>query len=454
MTEGSITKNILFFALPLMLSSVLQLLYNAADVIVVGKFAEDGLTSLAAVSSTNSLITLITNVAIGLSVGVNVLIARHIGAKNTERADRALHTAATVAIASGIFTCIVGFLICGKALEWMGTPDDVIEKSTLYLRIYFLGSPALIIYNFGSASLRSAGDTTRPLIFLTISGLVNVVCNLLFVIVFNMDVAGVATATIMSQYISATLVVLALKKGQGFLLLNFKKICFDKREFKDIVILGIPAAIQSSCFSISNVAIQSGVNSFKNAAVNAGSGAAGSIEGFVYVVMNAFYHAALTFTSQNIGARKPRRIPKIIFSSCFLSTMFWLICVAIIFTIPETLLGFYTDDPDAIKIGVERFNYVALPYILCGIMEISTGVLRGSGHSISAMIISIVGVCGIRIVWIYTVFQVYHSFGMLYLCYTVSWAPVIVANFIAFYFIYKKNLKPLELPDEQAVSVK
>lgn len=449
MTEGPVTKNILAFALPIMLSGILQLLYNAADLIVVGMFSDD--SSVGAIGSTSSLVTLITNFAIGLSVGVNIIIARHIGAKDPRRADRALHTAATVAIISGLLTCLVGFFISRQALEWMGATDNLIDKSEIYLQIYFLGAPALVVYNFGSAALRSAGDTTRPLIFLTISGIVNVVFNLVFVIIFNMDVAGVALATIISQYLSAFLVVWALKKGQGMLFLNFKSICFDKREFGEIIRLGIPAAIQGAMFSISNVIIQSGVNSFGKDYVVDGSAAASSIEGFVYTVMNAFYHAAMTFTSQNIGARKPSRIPKVIISSCFLSFISWAVVASIVLLFPKPLIHLYINDPQAVNIAIERFHIVTAFYILCGIMEISTGVLRGSGYSIASMIISIIGVCGLRVVWVFTVFQRFHTFGILYWSYPVSWIPVIIANFAVFAVIYKKKLKPLSLEASKTI---
>lgn len=441
MLEGPLTKNLFAFALPVMLSGILQLLYNAADVVVVGKFA--GHTSLAAVGSTGSLVTLITNLAIGLAVGVNIIIARHIGAKDSERADRALHTSATLAIIIGIATALVGIFISRQALIWMDSPHDVIDKSTLYLKIYFLGAPALVVYNFGAMALRSAGDTTRPLYFLTFSGLVNVSLNLVFVIVFHMDVAGVATATIVSQYISAFLVVWALKKGQGCLHLKLSRLCFDKREFGEILRLGIPAAIQGATFSISNVIIQSGVNSFDDSLIVAGNAAAGSIEGFIYTIMNCFYHAAMTFTSQNIGARQPERIPKIITRSCLLSFSFWAVVTAIVLTFPEALLGIYTDEPVAIEYGVQRFHLVAMTYILCGIMEISTGILRGAGYSIVSMLISIFGVCGIRMVWVFTVFKAFHEYNVLYMCYPVSWIPVIIANFTMFAIIYKKKLKPM-----------
>jgi putative MATE family efflux protein len=440
MTEGPITTRLLLFSIPIMLSGVLQLLYNAADVVVVGKFA--GHTSLAAVGSTSSLVTLITNLALGLSVGVNIIIARHIGAKDSERSHKALHTAATVAIFAGFLTAVVGFFISRTALELMGSPDDVIDKSTLYLKIYFLGAPASVIYNFGSAALRSAGDTTRPLYFLTASGLVNVILNLVFVIVFHMDVAGVALATIISQYISAFLVVMALKKGQGMLLLRFSSVCFDKKEFAEIIRLGIPAAIQGATFSISNVIIQSGVNSFDDSLIVAGNSAASNIEGFIYTVMNAFYHSTMTFTSQNIGAKKPERIPKIILRASVLCAISWAIITAVVLGFSEELLGLYTDEAGAVAIGVERLNLVAATYILCGIMEISTAVLRGSGYSIVSMIISIIGVCGIRIFWVLAVFPTFHEFKTLFMCYPLSWTPVIITNFIAFAIIYKKKLLP------------
>ena len=441
MLEGPLTKNIFAFALPVMLSGLLQLLYNAADIVVVGKFA--GHTSLAAVGSTTALVTLITNLALGLSVGVNIIIARHIGAKNSERANRALHTSATLAIIIGIATSLVGIFVSRQALIWMGSPADVIDKSALYLKLYFLGSPALVAYNFGAAALRSAGDTTRPLYFLTFSGLVNVSLNLVFVIFLHMDVAGVAIATIISQYISAFLVIGALKKGQGCLVFDLSSICFDKNEFLEIVRLGIPAAIQGATFSISNVIIQSGVNSFDDSLIVAGNAAASSIEGFVYTVMNAFYHAAMTFTSQNIGARQPERIPKIIIRSIFLSFISWAIVTGIILVFPEPLLGLYTNEPVAISYGIQRFYIVSLSYILCGIMEISTGVLRGSGYSVVSMLISIFGVCGIRMLWVFTIFKKFHEYNVLYMCYPVSWTPVIIANFTVFAIIYKKKLKSM-----------
>ncbi len=439
MTDGPIIKNLWKFAFPVMLSGILQLLYNAADIIVLGRFS--GHTSLAAVGSTSSLITLITNFAIGLSVGVNVIIARHIGSDDPERTDKALHTAATVAVFSGLISFIIGFFISHQALEWMGSPSDVIDKSTLYLKIYFIGVPASIIYNFGSAALRSAGDTTRPLWFLTISGIINVVLNLIFVIVFHLDVAGVAIATAVSQYVSAILVVIALIKGQGYLIFRFKSICFDRREFAEIIKLGIPAAIQGMTFSVSNVILQSAVNSFDSSLVIAGNSAASNVESFIYTVMNSFYHASMTFTSQNIGAHKANRIPKIIFSSCFLSFISWFVITSVVLTFPKTLLGFYTSEPAAIRIGIQRFNLVAMTYILCGIMDISTGVLRGSGYSLASMIISIVGVCGVRIVWIFTVFKRIHTFNVLFMCYPLSWLPVIIANFLFFFYIYRKKLK-------------
>lgn len=439
MLEGSLTKNLFLFSAPLMLSGILQLLYNAADIVVVGQFS--GYQSLAAVSSTSSLISLITNIAMGMSVGVNIILARHIGAKNVGRVNRALHTAATLSIVIGLITALVGFFVSRWALELMGSPADVIDKSTLYLKIYFLGTPASIIYNFGSAALRSSGDTTRPLFFLTASGLVNVSLNLVFVIFFKMDVAGVALATIISQYLSAILVISALRKGHGLLVLNLSSMCFDKAEFREIVRLGIPAAVQSTTFSLSNVIIQSAVNSFGSSAVIAGNGAASNIENFIYTVMNAYYQATMTFTSQNLGAGKIDRIPKIIPRAAMLTIASWGVVTSLVMLFPEQLLNFYTNEPAAIAKGIERFHLVAATYVLCGIMEISTGVLRGLGHSIVPMIISIVGVCGIRILWVLTVFQKHHTFKVLFMSYPLSWIPVTLANFILFFIVFKKLKK-------------
>ncbi len=434
--SGSITKNLALFAIPLMLSSILQLLYNAADIIVVGRFS--GHEALAAVGSTSSLINLIVNFFIGLSIGVNVLIARHIGARDHHRAQRALHTAATISVIVGLFAGALGFFISEWALKAMDSPADVIGKATLYLKIYFLGTPANIIYNFGSATLRASGDTTRPLYFLTFSGLVNVVLNLVFVIYFGMDVAGVALATIISQYVSAILVVMCLKKSTGYCNLRFSSMCFDKKEFFEIIKLGLPAAIQSSLFSLSNVTIQSSVNSFDSSMIVAGNSAASNIEGFVYVAANSFYHAVMTFISQNFGARKIERVIPILKKGIILAVSSSIALGALVLLFADNFVSIYTSENEAISVGVDRLMIIVSTYFLCGVMEISSGALRGLGHSLLPMITTTLGACGFRILWVYTVFAQFKSLDVLFLSYPISWIMVLAANFICFAFVYKK----------------
>ncbi len=434
--NGPIYKNILLFTLPLMLTSVLQLFYNAADIVVVGRFAGD--ESLAAVGSTSSLTNLIVNFFIGLSIGVNVLVARHIGARDMHRAQRTVHTAATVALAVGIFAGLLGFFISRPALVLMKSPADVIDKATLYLKIYFLGTPANIIYNFGSAILRASGDTTRPLYFGTVSGILNVVLNLVFVLVFKMDVAGVALATIISQYLSAILVIMSLKNNTGFCNLRISSMCLDRRELSEIVRLGIPASIQSSMFSVSNITIQSAVNSFDSAVILAGNSAASNIEGFVYIMANSFYHAVMTFISQNVGAKKHERIVPILVKGTTLAVIASISLGAIVLLNADTLTGIYTDAPEAIEASVLKMNIIVSTYFLCGIMEILAGALRGLGYSLVPMLNTIVGVCVFRIVWIFTIFEKHHTLFSLFMCYPFSWVLTLVANLIYFVFAYKK----------------
>ncbi len=434
--NGPICKNILLFTLPLMLTSVLQLFYNAADIVVVGRFAGD--ESLAAVGSTSSLTNLIVNFFIGLSIGVNVLVARHIGARDMHRAQRTVHTAATVALTVGIFAGLLGFFISRPALVLMKSPADVIDKATLYLKIYFLGTPANIIYNFGSAILRASGDTTRPLYFGTVSGILNVVLNLIFVLVFKMDVAGVALATIISQYLSALLVIMSLKNNTGFCNLRISSMCLDRRELSEIIRLGIPASIQSSMFSVSNITIQSAVNSFDSAVILAGNSAASNIEGFVYIMANSFYHAVMTFISQNVGAKKHERIVPILLKGTTLAVIASISLGAVVLLNADTLTRIYTDAPEAIESSVLKMNIIVSTYFLCGIMEILAGALRGLGYSLVPMLNTIVGVCVFRIVWIYTIFEKHHTLFSLFMCYPFSWVLTLVANLIYFVFAYKK----------------
>ena len=355
MCSGAILPKLLQFALPLMLSSVLQLLFNAADIVVVGRFAGDN--SLAAVGSTTSLINLLVNFFIGLSVGANILTARFYGANDYERLHQTVHTSMLLSLISGIFLAIVGFFFSGTLLVWMQSPASVRDLASLYLRIYFWGMPATLIYNFGAALLRAAGDTRRPLYYLFLAGILNVVLNLILVIVFHMDVAGVAIATVFSQCVSAFLVVRCLlhETGGVHLVLNHLRIWPER--LKDILQVGLPAGLQSVLFSLSNVVIQSSINSFGEVVV-AGSAAAANIEGFVYVAMNSFYQANISFTSQNLGAGRYDRIrPILLRSMCCVTIIGLFISLSAVFLGPQ-LLGIYSDNPAVITAGMDRLSIV------------------------------------------------------------------------------------------------
>ena len=436
MCNGPLFGKVLLFSLPLMLSGILQLLYNAADVAVVGRFA--GSESLAAVGSTGALINLIINLFIGLSVGASVVVARNLGAHNFSKVQDSVHTAVAISLVAGVVTMLIGVSLSKVFLSLMDTPADVINLATLYMRIYFIGMPGLMVYNFGAAVLRAMGDTMRPLFFLTISGIINVLLNLLFVCVFHMNVAGVALATIISQYISAILVVICLLKLENSCRVNIKKIAFHKTELSEMVKVGLPAGIQSSLFSVSNVLIQSSINSF-GSTVMAGNAAAGNIEGFTYTSMNSVYQAAITFTSQNVGAKKPERISRVAAVSLIIVTAVGLMMGSLSYFGGETLLRIYSTDAAIIPYGITRLRYICLPYFLCGVMEIFVGLLRGMNCSTIPMFVSIFGSCVFRIIWIYTVFRIYRSPETLYIAYSISWALCAGVHFIC-YLIIKKHL--------------
>ncbi len=436
MCNGPLFGKVLIFSLPLMLSGILQLLYNAADVAVVGRFA--GSESLAAVGSTGSLINLMINLFIGLSVGASVIVARNLGARNFHKAHNAVHTAIAISLVAGAVTLAIGVSFSKVFLSLMDTPNDVIDLATLYMRIYFIGMPGLMVYNFGSAILRAMGDTVRPLWFLTISGLVNIILNIIFVCVFHMDVAGVALATIISQYISAVLVVICLLKLDNCCHLNIKEISFHKSEVVEMLKVGLPAGIQSSLFSVSNVLIQSSINSF-GSTVMAGNAAASNIEGFTYTSMNSIYQAAITFTSQNVGAKKPERISRVAVVSLFVVTAVGLLMGGISYLGGEFLLKIYSTDTAIIPYGMIRLRYICLPYFLCGVMEVFVGLLRGMNCSTIPMIVSVFGSCVFRVFWVYTAFRAYPSQETLYIAYTISWALCSAIHFIC-YIIIKKRL--------------
>ena len=441
MCSGPILGKLLTFTIPLIFSGILQLLFNAADVIVVGRFA--GSQSLAAVGSTTALINLMINIFIGLSVGVNVIVARYYGAKREKDVQDTIHTAMALSIVSGLFLIIVGQLLSRPMLELMGTPDDVIDKSTIYMRIIFIGMPANMIYNFGSAILRAVGDTKRPLYFLTAAGVINVVLNLFFVIMFQMDVAGVALATAISQAISACLVILCLMESEGGLKLHLKALKIHRSKFRQIIHVGLPAGMQGAVFSISNVLIQSSVNSFGSVAM-AGNTTSQNIEGFIYNAMNAVYQANLSFTSQNFGGKKYSRINRIMVTCLGVVTAVGLGMGIPAYLCGHALIRIYSSDPEVIVYGMRRLVVFGTTYFLCGIMDTMVGSIRGLGYSVMPMCVSLLGACGLRIVWIFTVFQVYHNLTVLYLSYPFTWIVTATAHMICFYIVRRK------LPREDA----
>ena len=456
MLNGALLPKLMMFSLPLALTGILQLLFNAADVIVVGKFA--GSTSLAAVGATSALINLLTGAFIGISVGVNILVARYIGCRDDAGVSRAVHSAITLSLLLGVVTFLLGFFLSTPMLELMKTPKDVLPLSSLYLRIYFLGIPGTIMYNFGAALLRAFGDTKRPMLFLTISGIVNACLNLFFVIVCGMSVDGVATATVISQYISLFLVVRCLRRSEGLSHLELKSIRLDREESLRMIQIGLPAGLQSTLFSIANVLIQSSVNSF-GASVVAANTAAASIEGFVYTAMNSVFHAAITFTSQNLGARRYDRIWKI-FWNCQLTVMLIGVPLCVLSTVfgPQ-LLSIYVsaDDParDAvIAMGMIRTYYVTTPYFLCGIMEVCCGMVRGLGKSWLPMVVTIFGACVMRIVWIYTIFAWKHTLPALYVSYPISWVITAAMHVVCFVYFWKRIRRKLEQTAPAAADIR
>ena len=438
MCEGPLAGKILRYTIPLALSGILQLCFNAADMIVVGRYASG--EALAAVGSTGALINLIINVFMGLAVGVSVCVAHAWGAKNKESVRQIVHTAMLTSVIAGMIVLLIGFFGCRTFLSWMGTPDNVIALSTTYMKIYFLGMPACMVYNFGASVLRSIGDTKRPLIFLVIAGVVNVLLNLLTVIGFRLGVAGVAIATAASQVVSAALVVRSLMKRQDSCRLVLRDLRIYPDKLMTIVRVGLPAGLQGAVFSISNVLIQSSINSFGSVAME-GNTAAGNLEGFIYNVMNAFYHTSLTFTGQNVGARKPERIPRIALTCIALSVAISLTLSGLMYLFREPLLAIYRPDaPEAVAYGSLRMSIIVLTYFLCGIMEVFTGSLRGMGASLTPMLISLVGACVTRVIWIYTVFAATPTLQVLYSCYPVSWLFTIFMQIVAF-FVIRRNLQ-------------
>lgn len=442
MREGPILKSVIVYTVPIILTGLLQLLFNAADLIVVGWFS--GSDSVAAVGATGALTNLIINLFIGLSVGAGVVVAQGMGAGNGKQTSEAVHTAVPVAVISGIFLTVIGVLFSRNFLELMGTPDGkLLELASVYMQIYFAGMTFSMLYNFGSAILRAAGDTRSPLIFLTVAGVLNVILNIVFVALFKLDVAGVALATSISQAVSAILVLLALMKRQDACRFEFKKMHIYKNALLRMVKIGVPAGLQGSLFSISNVLIQSSVNSF-GAAHMSGSAAASSIEGFCYVTMNSFHQTALNFCGQNYGAGDFKRVKRITWVCLMTVAVAGFVVGNLSYIFGRELLKIYiTDSPEAINYGMERLKFMVVPYFLCGIMDTTTGSMRGIGSSVIPMIITVVGVCVMRIVWIYTVFALpqYHTFSGLFISYPISWLLTFAALFISFTVVMRRKEK-------------
>lgn len=439
MCSGSILKKMLIFTIPLMCSSILQLLFNAADIVVVGRFAGDN--SLAAVGSNTALINLLTNLFVGLSIGANVAAARFYGAKQDGEVKKTVHTAMLLSIFSGIILTVIGVIGARQILIWMQTPSEVLELAVLYLRIYFVGMTGTMIYNFGSALLRAVGDTKRPLYYLFGAGCVNIVLNLLFVICFHMDVAGVALATVISEAISALLVLRCMIKEKGSIHLELRELHIYPDKFVQILKVGLPAGFQGIVFALSNVVIQSSINLF-GATVVAGNSAAANIEGFVYMAMNSFYQATISFTSQNFGAGKQERINRIALTGEFCVIVVGLFFGNACVLFGHPLLGIYSSSPAVIEAGMHRLRIIARTYALCGIMDVMVGALRGVGYSIMPMIVSLIGACGLRLLWLATVFQIdrYHTVTTVYLSYPITWIITLSVHILCFVLIRRKQM--------------
>jgi len=440
MCSGTLWNKILLFAVPLMVSSLLQLLFNAADVVVVGRFA--GKEALAAVGSNTSLINLMINMFVGLSVGTNVVVARDLGARRMDDIKRSVHTAITLALISGVVMMVLGVVLVRQLLILVSSPADVIDLAAVYLRIYFCGMPANLLYNFGAAILRAQGDTQRPLYYLTGAGVINVVLNLILVIGLSMDVAGVALATIASQYVSAALVLRCLIREEGPLHLDLKQLGMDWRTVKRILRVGLPAGFQGSLFSLSNVIIQSALNSFDSAVIVAGSAASANIESFVYAGMNAFHQTALTFVGQNYGAGKCDRVDRVaklclVFASVVGLVMGNLCCI-----FGHTLAGIYAPgEEEVIACAVTRMWYICCPYFICGIMDVMVGILRGLGHSVVPMISSLMGACVLRVAWVAFIFPIFRTPESLFLSYPVSWIVTSLVHIAFFFWVRKRAYK-------------
>ncbi|WP_250815768.1 MATE family efflux transporter [Clostridium swellfunianum] len=449
MTSGPLLGKVLIFALPIMAMNILQLLFNAADMVVVGRFS--GSHALAAVGATGPLINLIVNLFMGLSVGTSVIVAQDSGAGDKVAVSRSVHTSIAISIIGGVIVMLLGLALAEPLLTMMGTPEDILDLSVLYMRIFFIGMPASMVYNFSAAILRSVGDSRRPMYYLIISGIVNVILNLFFVVVFHMSVDGVAWATVISQYISVILIILCLLKSDGAIRFIPKKMRIDGDKLKSIVKIGLPAGLQGLLFSISNVLIQSAVNSFGSTMV-AASSAAGNVEGFIGTTMNAYYNAAITFTGQNMGAKKYDRIDTVAKVVTVLIFATWIVLGGATLLFGRPMLGLYTSDPQVIDLGMLRMKIMMVAYFTCGTMNVYPGLTRGMGYSILPMLCTLLGACLMRIVWLATIFAWYPTMVMLFICYPVTWGLAGLGQVGVFFYARKQIRKPA-IPNTEALKI-
>ena len=435
MCSGSIMDKLISFSLPLMLSGILQLMFNAVDIIVVGRFS--GSEALAAVGSTTALISMFTNLFIGVSLGTSVLTARFYAAGRDQEVSETVHTSIMLALLSGILMVFVGLFFSRGALELMDTPDDVIDLSTLYMKIYFVGMPFFMLYNYGAAVLRAVGDTKRPLFFLIISGVLNAGLNLFLVVVFHMGVAGVGIATVISQMVSCVLVLICLYRAESSYQLRLSKLTMKGVYLKQIFQVGVPAGIQSTVINLSNALLQSSVNSFGSIAM-AGYTAANNILGFLYMSVNSITQACMSFTSQNYGVGKLKRMDKVLRDCAILSISIAAVLGGLAYSFGPQILTVYTSDPKVINCGMEILAYTSITYFLWGIMDLFPGALRGMGYSAVPMVLSVIGTVGTRIVWVFGIFPNHRSLSVLFVSYPVSWIITIVLQVVCFYFVRKR----------------
>ena len=438
--QGSLVKNMLLFTIPVILSGILQLVFNAADLIVVGKFdTVNGTLAQAAIGSTGALINLIVGVFIGISVGVNVVVARIIGSKNNEHLRSAIQTAMLIGFIAGAVIAVLGFVFAKPLLKLIGTETTVLPFAEQYLQIYFIGAPFSMIYNFGSAIMRAYGDTKRPMFYLAIGGVVNVILNLITVIGFDMSVRGVAIATSASHFVACALTVITLIRTNELIKLYLKDIRLNTTWVKQIIALGVPAGIQGSLFSLSNLVIQSAINSFKDPSIIAGNGNAANIEGFLYLAMHAFYQTIITFTGQCCGAKRYDMLKRIYYTALVLVGITGLASGLLALAFDHQLMSLYASNENDIVAGMVRLAIICPTYFICGFMDLTTGAIRGMGKSFVPMIISLIGACGLRVVWVFTIFKVWNTQQSLYLSYPISWALTFAALFI-YAVIVRRNL--------------